>query len=181
MRPGTVAEPKDPSSMPPFGKLRVGRPDWGRILQRDVARETMVWAHIQNDPIEKHVAPPPRMTICPFRGDTIEDPTSSGLGTPCSCSPSGIGLAPTTRILEPVTEHNSTSCFRGTTPSRPTPPRTTKESSCWMQVALKRANNAEEAPSISAGVKVMEGAYSCQNVAYSFSCGICTYLTIAQD
>ena len=46
----------------------------------NVAKETMICAHIQNDPIEKHVAPPPRMTICPSCGDTMDDPVISGLG-----------------------------------------------------------------------------------------------------
>jgi len=131
----------------------------------------MVWAYVQNEPIEKHVAPPPRMTICPLCSDTIEDPTSSGLGTSWPRSPSGIALAPMTRILEPITEHSSTSCFRGITPWRPTPPRTTTDSSCWMQVAPKRDRSAEEASSVSAGVKVMEGACSCQD----FACSLVAY------
>lgn len=149
-------------------------------LHLDVTKEIMIQAHIQNDPIEKHVAPPPRMTTCPFCGDTTDDPTISGLEISWPSPASKRGMPPVTCILEPTIEKSRTSCACGITPSWPTPPRTTKQSSCWMHVAPKRDRGVEDAASVSTGLKVIEGACPCQRYRYTLV-AFSTYLVITQD
>ena len=75
---------------------------------------------------------------------------------------------------------SSTSCARGTTPLWPTPPKTIKQSSCWMQVAPKRDRSVEEASSVSVHVKVMEGTCLGQRCRCKLlPCS--TYLVISED
>lgn len=80
-------------------QLGQNKPQRGRIVHLDRTKEIVTRAHVQNDPMEKHVAPPPRMTICPFCGDTMDDPTISGLGISWPSSASERGIPPRTCIL----------------------------------------------------------------------------------
>lgn len=85
-----------------------------------------------------------------------------------------------TCILGPPIEHSSISCVLVMTPWWPTPPRTTKHPSCWIQVAPKRDRSVEEAGSVSAGLKAIEGAFPCQRSGCTLV--VCfTYLVITQD